>query len=412
MRGYIFIFCFIAAAFSLSGQTTDGLFAYYSFNDSTAVDQTGSGSLGVITGNPSSVCGVDGLALRLDGDTDPDSTDQVIFIGIISTFFENDDFSFGFFMNPVNTGGTQTIFSKREACDDENAFAIRYNAAPNTITVELSENATKKVSLTATLDFNKCWQHVGITRDGGTVRLYVNGVLEETGTTLSRIDISSGGALNLGAGQCVGVTDNPYGGVIDEVRIYDRSLSAKEVKGLYEPLIPDNIITADATLFLGNELQIEMGKTCADTFFWTPQTGVMDTFDYEPILSPEETTTYTISFIDDVLACNTFDTIKVTVIDPADLDCRKVFLPNAFTPNGDGLNDTYGISNPYAVTQLVSFEIFDRWGGRVFMTENPMDRWDGSFKGQLMNPGVLLYKVIFECDGEEIVNVGSLSIIR
>jgi len=121
---------------------------------------------------------------------------------------------------------------------------------------------------------------------------------------------------------------------------------------------------------------------------------------------------YNVEFTNNVLGCLTLDSIRIIVIDPADLDCGKVFMPNAFTPNNDGRNDTYGISNPYAISDLVSFEIFDRWGGRVFLATDPMEQWDGNFKGEPMNPGVLLYKVIFRCDGEEIVDVGSLSILR
>ena len=89
-----------------------------------------------------------------------------------------------------------------------------------------------------------------------------------------------------------------------------------------------------------------------------------------------------------------------------------MYLPKAFTPNGDGINDSYGISNPFAVRELISFEIYDRWGGRVFSTDNPFETWDGTSKGQYLNPGVLLYRVRFRCDDEEIIDVGSLSIIR
>ncbi len=394
-------------AFSSNAQTTEDLVAFYSFNDSTANDQIGGGSNGTFIGDPQLVCGVDGLALSFNG-----FDDHVLFVGTVNDFFEDDDFTLGFFIKPVSVLGTQTVFSKKETCDDENAFAIRYTPTANSITVEMSENPNKRVILTTPLDADKCWHQVTVVRNGGVVRLYVNGTLRETGTTLSRIDIANDAVWAIADGICVGVTDNPYGGLLDEVRLYDRALNEREVRGLYEPLIPDNIITSDTTVFLGNDVQIEAGNTCADVIMWDPTNNLDDPTITEPLISPVQTQTYTATYTDNVFTCVATDSIRITVIDPADLDCSKVFLPNAFTPNDDGRNDTYGISNPYAVADLVSFEIFDRWGARVFMTTDAMEQWDGNFKGQPMNPGVLLYKIIFRCDGEEIVDVGSLTIIR
>ena len=404
------ISCF-ALVFSLNAQTTDGLVAYYDFNDSTLNDQTGSGSNGIgvpVVGFPMFACGADGLALRLDG-----VDNFVLFTGLIDNYFENDDLTFGFFMKPDMTQGTKTIFSKKEACNDENAFAIRYTSVSNTLTVEMSESPSKRVVLNTPVDLDKCWQQVTVVRQGGTVRLFVNGTLRETGSTTSRIDIESAGVFSLAEGPCVGLTDLRYGGLIDEIRLYDRALDEEEVEGLYVPLIPDNIITPNTTVFLGNDVQIETGNTCAESVLWSPSVNVSDPNITEPVITPDETTTYYLSFMDSQIGgCNTSDSIRITVIDPADLDCKKAFMPNAFTPNGDGRNDTYGISNPYAIADLISLEIFDRWGGRVFMTTNSMEQWDGNFKGSPMNPGVLLYKIIHRCNGEEIVDVGSLSIIR
>ncbi|MEO0338295.1 MAG: gliding motility-associated C-terminal domain-containing protein, partial [Bacteroidota bacterium] len=104
--------------------------------------------------------------------------------------------------------------------------------------------------------------------------------------------------------------------------------------------------------------------------------------------------------------------IRITVVDPNTLDCSQAYLPTAFTPNDDGLNDTYGLSNPFAIQNLLSFEIFDRWGSRVFASVDPFQRWDGSFKNQELNPGVFRYKVRFVCNGEELENFGTLMLMR
>lgn len=98
----------------------------------------------------------------------------------------------------------------------------------------------------------------------------------------------------------------------------------------------------------------------------------------------------------------------MTVIDPKTLDCNKVFIPNAFTPGETpNLNDLFGISNRFAVDEFISFEIFDRWGGRVFAAETQFDSWDGTSNGRPLNPGVFLYRLRYKCDGEEKVKAGA-----
>jgi gliding motility-associated-like protein len=115
---------------------------------------------------------------------------------------------------------------------------------------------------------------------------------------------------------------------------------------------------------------------------------------------------------DEVSGCVATDSIQITVVDPSSLDCREAYLPNAFTPNDDGVNDTYGISNPYALQELISFEIFDRWGSRVFATADPFMRWDGTYQNKEVNPGVMQYKVRYICNGEEEERFGTLMVMR
>ena len=104
----------------------------------------------------------------------------------------------------------------------------------------------------------------------------------------------------------------------------------------------------------------------------------------------------------------------VQVIDPNTLDCSEVFLPKAFTPNGIGpsVNETFGISNPFAIPELVSFEIRNRWGGKMFATADVFGRWDGTFDGEDVNPGVYLWRIIFRCEGQEIEATGSVTVLR
>lgn len=68
-----------------------------------------------------------------------------------------------------------------------------------------------------------------------------------------------------------------------------------------------------------------------------------------------------------------------------------IYIPNSFTPNGDGMNDTFGISGE--AIQNFSMQVFNRWGDLVFETKNANSVWDGTFNGNKVAQGVYVYKV-------------------
>ena len=69
-------------------------------------------------------------------------------------------------------------------------------------------------------------------------------------------------------------------------------------------------------------------------------------------------------------------------------------------------------ANSSQVQQLISFDIIDRWGNQVFSTADPFERWDGFYRGQAVNSGVMRYQLNFICEGEEKVLTGIVSILR
>jgi gliding motility-associated-like protein len=87
-------------------------------------------------------------------------------------------------------------------------------------------------------------------------------------------------------------------------------------------------------------------------------------------------------------------------------------VPTAFTPNADGLNDELRISNAPVIDQLIAFEIYDRWGNRVFVTDDLNGTWDGSYGGSPLNPGTYLWRVNYWCNGRENVTMGEVTLLR
>ena len=88
-----------------------------------------------------------------------------------------------------------------------------------------------------------------------------------------------------------------------------------------------------------------------------------------------------------------------------------MFVPNAFTPDGDGMNDVLYVRS--SVGYQMDFKIFDRWGELVFESHDVKHGWDGTFKGKKLEPGVFDYYLKFTCYNKEVFfKKGNITLIR
>jgi gliding motility-associated-like protein len=95
-------------------------------------------------------------------------------------------------------------------------------------------------------------------------------------------------------------------------------------------------------------------------------------------------------------------------VDPS----KYIYIPNVFTPNGDGRNDVYRVFTRGPV-KYFSMEIFDRWGEKVFDGDDLEKGWDGTFKGTPVQPGVYVYQVnITFLDAEVVKNKGTITVFK
>ncbi|MFN8310472.1 MAG: gliding motility-associated C-terminal domain-containing protein [Chitinophagales bacterium] len=87
------------------------------------------------------------------------------------------------------------------------------------------------------------------------------------------------------------------------------------------------------------------------------------------------------------------------------------FVPNAFSPNGDGHNDEWEIFCRYVKT--FSLKVFNRWGEMVFSTEDPQAGWNGRYRGEAQPAGVYTYtfSLVFE-NNEVQQGTGSFTLLR
>ncbi|MFZ1664730.1 MAG: gliding motility-associated C-terminal domain-containing protein, partial [Flavobacteriales bacterium] len=92
-------------------------------------------------------------------------------------------------------------------------------------------------------------------------------------------------------------------------------------------------------------------------------------------------------------------------------DDPDIFVPDAFTPNGDGSNDVLFVRGLNIAS--LDFQVFDRWGETVFRTTDQKQGWDGAYKGKPVDPAVFVYWLKVGCkDGQDFFTKGNVSVIR
>ncbi len=117
--------------------------------------------------------------------------------------------------------------------------------------------------------------------------------------------------------------------------------------------------------------------------------------------------------VKDYNGCSSSD--KVLILVKKD---RPVYIPNTFSPNGDGINDHLGIFTGDGVEEITYFQIYDRWGSKIFdqnkfEPNQQSNGWDGTFRGKKLNSGVFVYWAMVKFkDGESILYKGDVTLQR
>jgi gliding motility-associated-like protein len=145
---------------------------------------------------------------------------------------------------------------------------------------------------------------------------------------------------------------------------------------------------------------------------WSPSTSLSCATCLNPVASPLKTTTYRIA-VNNAGLCSSYDDVKITVL----CDRNSIFIPNAFTPNGDHLNDRFYVMG-YGIERVKSIRIYSRWGNLIFEKLNieandKLQGWDGNIKGQQAPPGLYTFTSEIICgDGVVFPVSGSVILIR
>ena len=165
------------------------------------------------------------------------------------------------------------------------------------------------------------------------------------------------------------------------------------------------------SLFEGQTTQLSTNRNGSNlVYLWEPDSGLNNVNSPSPTLKAIESKNYKVTITDLNTGCIVvaFKRIKVFEVNCGEPD---IFIPSAFTPNQDLSNDVLYVRG--ANVKSVDFQLYNRWGERVFETQDINVGWDGRYKGREVDPGVFVYSLKAVCfDDQEYFTKGDVTLIR
>jgi len=168
----------------------------------------------------------------------------------------------------------------------------------------------------------------------------------------------------------------------------------------------------DQTLVAGSVAQLSATGTLIYKYAWDNTSSLSCDSCPNPVASMTVTTTYTIQ-VSTTFGCTNSDSVTIHLF----CDQSQLFIPNSFTPNGDGQNDVF-YPRGTGVSIIKSFRIYNRWGEMLFersgiQINDASNAWDGTYNGGSPRPDVYVYIIDAICDTGEPMNLkGDVTIIR
>jgi gliding motility-associated-like protein len=160
----------------------------------------------------------------------------------------------------------------------------------------------------------------------------------------------------------------------------------------------------DASIIAGDVYTMQASGSTG-SYLWTPATALNNAALLNPNASPVVTTTYSLR-VTTTQGCVATDDMTITVIPY----CIKPM--NAFTPNGDGINDRWLITNGNCLANA-QVQIFNRYGAKVFEDKNYRNTWDGTYNGNPLPDGTYYYVISFRLINNKVENrTGNVTILR
>jgi gliding motility-associated-like protein len=308
----------------------------------------------------------------------------------VSWLWYFDDGDSSILQNPVHSYDTagsydvQLIATNSNGCKDTAVVQVNFNgASPISVNVNSSTCAGNNVQLLATGGLSYVWTPAESLSNPSIA----NPVANPDTTTTYTVSIQT---LNGFGDTCVQTLSTT-------VFVSDPSLFV-----ISATVDDDTILEGESTVL----------HALTDTSFsieWTPGQTLSDSSDFNPIATPSETTTYSVSIVDSS-GCTASASITVYVVSMK-CEVADIFVPNTFTPNGDGNNDVLYVRGNQI--DEIYFTIYNRWGEKVFETNSLTKGWDGYYNAQKLDPAVFAWYLSAKCyNGNTIEKKGNVTLIR
>jgi gliding motility-associated-like protein len=169
---------------------------------------------------------------------------------------------------------------------------------------------------------------------------------------------------------------------------------------------PVSISATSISIALGDSVQLSASG--ALNYLWSPDTFLTCSNCATTIVSPEENITYVVTGVD-TFGCRSSDTLDIEV----DIICSTIFIPTIFSPNRKGpqANEKFCVfSNCVEQFKLL---IFNRWGEKVFESEDISNCWDGTSKGIEVQSGLYAYNLyVKQLDGTVVNKTGTITLVK
>lgn len=333
------------------------------------------------------------------------------FIEISPKYLELNEFSYSLWLKPKELPEYQKaffIFSIGSDLGDQ--YVLIGNQYPNVLHgisngsyVDMYNNVR---CMTGDLPKLDQWYHIVLAKDVDNYYFYVNGILLCTNPTnglkayygISKVRAIIGARNNYG--QAVKAT-------IDDIHLFNRAITADEVNELFKgpSLIqqPEVIVHQDIPSPCGgDQINITASAAAPGDYKWQVD-GVVLADELSNKISynlPYRNSDYSITVVAELsspLSCFPFDPVKQEKIIFVK-DCstspnkQHMIIPNTFTPNNDGINDTWKILN-HNIYANFKISVFSRWGEIIFQSVGYSTPWDGIWKGKLISPGSYPYHI-------------------
>lgn len=164
----------------------------------------------------------------------------------------------------------------------------------------------------------------------------------------------------------------------------------------------------DTTIVIGEKVFLNAYAGDGFVYKWIPDSAISCSTCFNPVAEPHGDAKYTL-VISDTAGCFELPSYYSFTIRPL----TAVDVPNAFTPNGDGIND-FIFPDGWGIKSMVEFKIFNRWGQLLFKTSNINEGWDGTYKGTPQNADTYTYLITVNTwvDNKQISKKGVFTLVR